>query len=177
MPAGLDEQGIISNDGDCRRSLQTLRLHLQPSSTLPKVARLTGRPEVLRRQDTEPMKIQSISPIFSVTDLAQSIDFYRQVLGFDLAWSWGEPPNIAAVCRDSVEIMLIQRADAKPVGASHTSLVVSGIDDYYSTLVDSGVTVVVPIGERPYGMRDFRISDPSGNELSFGQVIAGEGEA
>lgn len=123
------------------------------------------------------MKIKSVSPILSVTDLAQSIDFYRHVLGFDLAWSWGEPPDIAAVCRDSVEIMLIQRADAKPAGAAHISLVVSGIDEYYSALVDSGVTVVVPIGDRPYGMRDFRISDPSGNGLSFGQVIADGSEA
>ena len=123
------------------------------------------------------MKITSVSPILSVTDLAHSIDFYRHSLGFDLAWSWGEPPDIAAICRDSVEIMLIQRADAKPPGASHISLLASGIDAYYSSLVDAGIPVVVPIGDRPYGMRDFRISDPSGNELSFGQVIAGESEA
>lgn len=43
------------------------------------------------------MKINSISPVFSVTDLAKSIDFYRHALGFGLAWSWGEPPEIAAV--------------------------------------------------------------------------------
>lgn len=123
------------------------------------------------------MKIESISPILSVTDLARSIDFYRHTLGFDLAWSWGDPPDIAAVCRDNVEIMIIQRADAKPAGASHISLGVSGIDAYYSMLVDAGVTVVVPIGDRPYGMRDFRIADPSGNELSIGQAIAGESDA
>jgi hypothetical protein len=48
-----------------------------------------------------------------------SLDFYWYVLGFDLAWSWGEPPDIAAVCRDGVEITLTQRAGAKPVGAAH----------------------------------------------------------
>lgn len=119
------------------------------------------------------MKIESVSPIFSVNDLAGSIDFYRQSLGFDLAWSWSEPPDIAAVCRDGVEITLTQRADAKPAGAAHVYLGVSGIDDYYAALVDAGVTIVVPIGDRPYGMRDFRIADPSGNELSIGQAIAG----
>lgn len=123
------------------------------------------------------MKITSVSPILSVTDLANSIDFYRHDLGFDLAWSWGNPPDIAAVCRDGVEIMLIQRAGAKPPGASHISLVASDMDAYYARLVDAGIPIVVPIGDRPYGMRDFRIADPSGNELSFAQVIAGEGEA
>lgn len=119
------------------------------------------------------MKIESVSPIFSVDDLAKSIDFYRNTLGFDLAWSWGEPPDIVAVCRDSVEITLTQRAGTKPAGASQVYLGVSGIDDYYATLVEAGATIVVPIGDRPYGMRDFRIADPSGNELSVGQAIAG----
>lgn len=119
------------------------------------------------------MKITSVCPIFSVTNLAESLDFYRGMLGFDLAWAWGEPPDIAAVCRDGVEIMLSQRDGSKPAGAGHVYLGVSRIDDYHAALVDAGVTMIVPIGDRPYGMRDFRIADPSGNELSIGQVIAG----
>lgn len=35
------------------------------------------------------MKLESVSPILSVNDLTQSLDFYWYVLGFDLAWSWG----------------------------------------------------------------------------------------
>ena len=84
------------------------------------------------------MKIESVSPILSVDDLVKSIAFYRHPLGFDLAWSWGEPADIAAVCRDSVEITLTQRAGAKPVGTAHIYLGVSGIDDYYQTLVGAG---------------------------------------
>lgn len=118
------------------------------------------------------MKIESVSPILSVHDLAQSIDFYRRALGFELAWSWGEPPDIAAICRDSVEITLTQRAGSKPAGGAHIYLGVSDIDRCYASLVDAGVRIVVPIADRPYGMRDFRMADPSGNELSIGQVIA-----
>ncbi|MGS7839877.1 glyoxalase superfamily protein [Stenotrophomonas maltophilia] len=117
------------------------------------------------------MKIESISPILSVDHLAESIAFYRSVLGFELAWSWGDPADIAAVCRDGVEITLTQQADSKPAGAAHVYLGISGIDDYYETLAGSNVTIIVPIGDRPYGMRDFRIADPSGNELSIGQVM------
>lgn len=120
------------------------------------------------------MKIESVSPILTVNDLAESIGFFRDALGFDLAWSWGEPPDIAAMCRDNVEITLTQRTGAKPSGTAHVYLGVSGIDEYYAALVDAGASVVVPIGDRPYGMRDFRIADPSGNELSIGQAIAGE---
>lgn len=118
------------------------------------------------------MKIESISPILSVTDLAESIGFYCHTLGFDLAWSWGDPADIAAVCRDNAEITLTQRTGTKPAGAAHVYLGISGIDDYYAALADAGVTIVVPIADRLYGMRDFRIADPSGNELSIGQAIA-----
>ncbi len=34
----------------------------------------------------ESIKIESGSPILSVNDFTQSIDFYRHMLGFDLAW-------------------------------------------------------------------------------------------
>lgn len=117
------------------------------------------------------MKILSVSPILSVNALAESIDFYCNVLGFDLAWSWGEPADIAAICRDGVEITLIHREGAKPAGAAHIFLNVTGVDDYYEKLVGAGVRIVVPIADRPYGMRDFRMADPSGNELSIGQAM------
>lgn len=117
------------------------------------------------------MKIESVSPILSVINLTESLEFYCGTLGFDLAWSWGEPADIAAVCLDGVEITLTQRAGSKPAGAAHIYLGVSGIDSYYETLASADVTIIVPIGDRPYGMRDFRMADPSGNELSIGQVI------
>lgn len=121
------------------------------------------------------MRIQSVSPIFSVTDLAESIAFYCDVMGFSLAWSWGDPPDIAAVCRDGVELTLTPRAGAKPAGGSHVYLGVSDIDACHAALVAAGVAMLVPIADRPYGMRDFRIADPSGNELSLGEPMAGSG--
>jgi len=125
----------------------------------------------------ESVKLQSVSPILSVDDLPRAIEFYRSTLGFDLAWSWGSPPEIAAVCRDNVEITLTQRADARPAGASHIYLGISGVDAYYARLEQAGARIVVPIGDRQYGMRDFRIADPSGNELSIGQATVGNHEA
>ncbi|QPF75809.1 hypothetical protein G8A07_24790 [Roseateles sp. DAIF2] len=129
----------------------------------------------------ESIQLESVSPILTVHDLAQAIEFYRRVLGFDLAWSWGEPAEMAAVCRGKVELTLVtaQRADVKPAGASHIYIGVSGIDAYYAQIEQrSGAAILVPIGDRPYGMRDFRIADPSGNELSIGQAMsAGAGGA
>lgn len=118
------------------------------------------------------MKITSLSPILSVNDIGESIEFYRRVLGFDLAWSWGEPADIAAVCRDGVEITLTRRPGAKPAGGSHVYLNVTDVDAFHAKLLDAGIAMLVPIGDRAYGMRDFRVADPSDNELSIGQPLA-----
>lgn len=119
-------------------------------------------------------KLESISPIFAVDDLPKSLQFYQRTLGFDLAWSWGAPAAIAAVCRDAVEITLAQRSDTQRQGPSRIYLRVSGVDEYCDRIKAAGAEITVPIGNRAYGMRDFRVADPSGNELDVGEALAGD---
>lgn len=121
---------------------------------------------------------QSVSPIVTVQDLAQALAFYQHALGFAIAWTWGEPARLAAVCRDKVEITLAQ-ADAHtgPAGSAHLYIRITDIDTYHARLVHAGVRITVPIDDRSYGLRDFRIADPSGNQLDFGQVLIDDGHA
>ena len=112
------------------------------------------------------MKFTSICPIFQVSDLERSLDFYTRVLDFEPGWKAGEPPDIASVCRDAVEIMI--SVYATPV-RSHAYVQVDGIDAYFERVVAAGAKVVVPLANRSYGMRDGRIEDPDGNQLSLGQ--------
>jgi len=122
------------------------------------------------------VRLELISPIFAVHDLTAALQFYQHSLGFDLAWSWGTPPDIAAVCRDNVEITLTSRPDDQRA-ASSVYLRVSGVDAYFAQMVAAGARIVVPIGDRAYGMRDFRVADPSGNELNVGQPRADDRHA
>ncbi len=115
-------------------------------------------------------RFHSISPFLGTDDLPATLAFYREKLGFDLAWEWGSPLEVAAVCRDQVEITLTCRPDAKPDGISRIYLAMDAIDIYYAQLQQAGVPIAVTIGDRPYGMRDFSITDPAGNVLCFGQA-------
>ncbi len=45
---------------------------------------------------------------------------------------------------------------------------VKGVDAYYSELKGRNVHSSY-LDDRPYGMRDFEILDPSGNRLAFGE--------
>jgi uncharacterized glyoxalase superfamily protein PhnB len=113
--------------------------------------------------------LEAAVPILSVTDLSEALDFYERVLGFQVGWKWGEPSHLASVCRDRVEVNLSQSSEAKPA-ISKVYFQMAGVDAYYNQVTVAGARVVVPLADRPYGMRDFRIVDPSGNELSFGEA-------
>ena len=121
---------------------------------------------------TEP-KLTAICPILQVANLERSLDFYTGAMGFELGWKSGEPPDIASVCRDAVEIMI--SVYPAPVPA-HAYVQVNGIDEYFERVTAAGAKVVVPLADRFYGMRDGRIEDPDGNQISLGEAIEGAGQ-
>jgi uncharacterized glyoxalase superfamily protein PhnB len=113
--------------------------------------------------------LETAVPILSVIDLANALDYYERVLGFTVGWKWGEPPHLASVCRDGVELNLSQSKESQ-AAISRVYFQMSGVESYYGELIAANARIAVPLAERPYGMKDFRIVDPSGNELSFGEA-------
>ncbi len=114
---------------------------------------------------------KSATPVFTVEDLPAALDYFQHKLGFDTAWTWGTPPDRASVRRDSVEITLSKRGLVDSHGPSRVFIQISNIDDYYATILKTGAPIDVPLDDREYGMRDFHLTDPSGNRISFGQPI------
>jgi uncharacterized glyoxalase superfamily protein PhnB len=113
-------------------------------------------------------KLFAIAPIFQVANLQRSIDYYTRVMGFELGWTAGEPPDRASFCRDSVEITV--EVDPAPA-RSKAYIQVSGVDEYVSRIFAAGARLKVPLADRFYGMRDGRIEDPDGNEINIGELL------
>jgi uncharacterized glyoxalase superfamily protein PhnB len=90
------------------------------------------------------------------------------VLGFEIGWTSGEPPTHASVCRDDLEIMI--SVEATPIPA-RIYIQVSGLDEYFTRIAATGAIVMAPLADRFYGMRDGRIDDPDGNEISLGEPL------
>lgn len=115
------------------------------------------------------VELRSVVPILPVADIGTAVDWYRRVLGFELAWKWGDPTQIACVCRGPVELMLERHAGDPRPGIARLYLQVGGIGQYYRQIVAAGANVTHPLAAREYGMKDCRVVDPDGNELSFGE--------
>lgn len=115
--------------------------------------------------------LRSVAPILSAVDVPAALDWYQRVLGFAVAWRWGDPVELASVCRDAVELNLGRRGEYGATGPSQVYVRVTGIDAYHDQLQRAGAAIRVPIDDRPYGLRDFSIEDESGNRLDFGEPI------
>jgi catechol 2,3-dioxygenase-like lactoylglutathione lyase family enzyme len=116
-------------------------------------------------------RFQAVTPILQVDNLQRGIKFYTDVLGFKLAWTWGDPPDRASLCRDAVEITLEEKALGAAPRLTHVYLQVDQVDDYFKAISLAGARVKAPLADRVYGMRDCRILDADANELSIGQSI------
>ena len=114
-------------------------------------------------------------PELQVTDLTAAVEFYTQKLGFRLGFTWGEPPAIAGVNLGNVQMFLLLGRPS-PAGCS-VSFVVGDADELYDYQRANGVEVVVPIADRDYGIRDYRVRDLHGYELSFGHHLYNVGAA
>jgi dihydrofolate reductase/uncharacterized glyoxalase superfamily protein PhnB len=126
-----------------------------------------SRPEAHAKDKTA--VLEAVVPILSVTNLREALDYYERVLEFRIGWRWGEPPHLASARRDGVEVNLSEAQGVNP-GASKLYVHVTGVDAYYNQICMACAKIAAPLADRPYGMRDFRIVDPSGNELSFGEA-------
>ena len=101
-------------------------------------------------------------------DLERSLAFYL-ALGFELLRRTGP---FAVVHWQGQRLFLAENADA-PTSNRWTNLriVVDDVDAMLARIRMLGIEPAHPIGDQPYGLRDFVIADPSGFGIRFAQAL------
>jgi catechol 2,3-dioxygenase-like lactoylglutathione lyase family enzyme len=108
-----------------------------------------------------------------VRDVRRSVEFYRR-LGFELLRDAGDFVELtweghrlflaeATAFRD-VEVVA---GTAPPFPTANVRVMVPDVDRWWKLANDIRAPVVVPIGDRYYGLRDFTIADPDGFGIRF----------
>jgi uncharacterized glyoxalase superfamily protein PhnB len=112
--------------------------------------------------------------VLAVKDLAVSVRFYREMLGFDLDF---EVPGWAFLSRDRFRVMLGECRDAMAAAETgdHSYFAYVTVDDIgtlYRELAAKGVARVQELADKPWGMREFGVRTPDGHRIMFGERIA-----
>jgi len=111
--------------------------------------------------------------IFTVRDIAASVTHYCDVLGFTVTFQYGEPTYYACLCRDEVSLHLrgANKNTQPHCGNGAIAVFVRDVDALHAELAARGAKVLKPPQDYAYGMRDFDVADPDGNQLTFGMEI------
>ena len=113
--------------------------------------------------------IVSAATVFVVSDVGQSIEHYRDALGFKITFQYGDPMFYACLCRDDVALHLLAARETKRLpGNGGIYVFVRDVDRVHAELVERGAKVIKPPQDYDYGMRDFEVVDLDGNQLVFG---------
>jgi catechol 2,3-dioxygenase-like lactoylglutathione lyase family enzyme len=116
---------------------------------------------------------EQLHPALPVSDVLAAAEFYTGKLGFKLAFTWGDPPEMAGVNLGHVQ-MFLEQGTPSPKGCS-VYFVVENADELYEFQRANGVDIVAPPGDRPYALRDYRVRDLYGYELAFGHRLYNAG--
>lgn len=113
--------------------------------------------------------LTKLFPVFAVRNLKEALDYYCGRLGFVESWTWGDPPTRAGVALGEYEIQLEAAGLGAPDGSSVVYFHMNDVEAYYKQCCERGATIAMELGNRPWGMKDFRTVDPSGNRLGFAE--------
>jgi uncharacterized glyoxalase superfamily protein PhnB len=129
------------------------------------------------------MKIKRLTPELVVQNIKESVDFYVNMLGFELKNSVGEDNMVWAnvMWPDSdIGFMFMTPASmgeeiaeftTKPIGGSVVQYIeIDGLDELYEK-VKGKVEVVAEKHTTFYGSKEFSIKDNSGYVLMFSERI------
>lgn len=120
-----------------------------------------------------------ISPTLAVRNMKETVQFYRDSLGFKMGMVFpdADNPEYADLSKDGMVVMLIPAKNvgigAKEklgIGVNLYMQIDGDIDEYCNELKNKGVGIVVDIKDEPFGIRDFTVEDINGYKLTFNQV-------
>ena len=127
------------------------------------------------------MSLKELQPILWVSSIEQSVDFYRDKLGFDLGFAMtGDGGRLvhASVTNGSVTLMLGYKDGANiPVegrrlgGGAELYTYADDVDGYYERVRRAGTALTQEITDQYWGDRTFTVTDPDGYVLTFAQTV------
>jgi predicted enzyme related to lactoylglutathione lyase len=117
--------------------------------------------------------------VFLVQDVRRATEYYRDALGFDVELYDRIPDHYGYAHRDGchVHFARFDGATARPNSAVvppdmfDAYFYVDDVDGLHGEVVERGAELVHGLVDQGYGLREFRVRDPDGYILAFGQPL------
>jgi len=130
------------------------------------------------RQQPETLRLRNLSAALTVGDLAESLIFYRDTVGFVLEETWERDGRMsgAALRAGTVRLVLAQddwakgRERVKGQGLRFYLYTAQDIDQLAAGIKGRGGTLASGPEDLPWGARAFSIVDPDGFQMTVSSM-------
>ena len=118
--------------------------------------------------------IRQIAPQFFTTDMAATLAYYKDTLGFECVGTWNDPPAYAIVVRDGHRIHFRLADPPTPSPDKYADelldayLFIEDADALYAEYAARGVEFTRALGDTLWQSREFVVKDGDGRLLAFG---------
>jgi uncharacterized glyoxalase superfamily protein PhnB len=114
-------------------------------------------------------RLTRIAPELPAKNLSDAIEYYEAKLGFQVAMLMPDG-DYAIVERDGIALHLFEDA-ARMHSPAGLHIFTPDLDELHAELRARGAHFTQEIAKKPWGNREFRIGDRSGNELKFTEPV------
>lgn len=118
--------------------------------------------------------IRQIAPQFFTTDMAATLAYYAERLGFECLGTWQDPPSYAIVARDQHRIHFRCAESPAPNRDKYADelldayVFVDDADALYAEYAARAVEFTRGLADTPWRSREFVVKDCDGRLLAFG---------
>jgi uncharacterized glyoxalase superfamily protein PhnB len=128
-----------------------------------------------KRHEPQSLRLRHITPGITVNDLARSLAFYTEGLGFIPQERWEEEGKLAGVELKAGDAQLVLTQDdfkkgrdrVKGVGLRLWFYTAQDLDGLAARAKASGIVLDQDPADMPWGARVFMLTDPDGFKISF----------
>ena len=118
-------------------------------------------------------KVVHTRHVLAVKDLNAEAAYYIDKLGFDRDFT---VPGWEFLSFGDFKVMLGECADEMTAGETgdhswFAHALVENVDEVYQEFIGRGATILSPIADKTWGIREFSVVTPDGHRIVFGQLL------
>ncbi len=119
-------------------------------------------------------KIVKARSVLAVQNLAKSVEYYKEKLGFETVWTDGVGWH--CLHRQAFEVQLGECVDDRSAfelrnHSFFAYVFLENVDDLHDEYVSKGVTISHKLASKPWGLREFGIETIDGHRIMFAETI------
>ena len=117
-------------------------------------------------EDRSPF-ISHAEPVLSVIDVAGTVKYWHDTLGFPNTWTYGTPVNHGGVSWNGSGFIQFGINPGSPTSGQSVWISVRNLDRLYAMHQENKAQIVAPLENKPWGCMEYTVKDINGHYIHF----------